>query len=186
MAQVIFAMNQSLDGYVAGEKGDLELSAPSPELFRHFTELERGLAGVLYGRRMYEVMRYWDDDRPEWDAIEHDFAAAWRAHPKWVVSRTLKGVGPNATLVAGNVEAFVRGLKEQLEGKIAVAGPELAGNLGDHGLIDEYHLYFHPRVLGRGKPYFTGAHPPLRLVTTDRLAEDAVRIICRPQTAERP
>jgi len=56
--------------------------------------------GFVYGRRMYEVMRYWDEDRPEWDAEERDFAGAWRSQPKWVVSRSLKSVGPNATLVA--------------------------------------------------------------------------------------
>ena len=60
----------------------------------------RGLTGSVYGRRMYEVMRYWDEDHPEWGAEEHDFAAAWRSQPKWVVSRSLKSVGPNAILVS--------------------------------------------------------------------------------------
>jgi len=123
------------------------------------------------------VMRYWDEDRPEWDALEHDFAAAWRAHPKWVVSSTLKSVGPNATLVNSDVEAFVRGLKAKIDGRIAVAGPELAASLSQCDLIDEYHLYFRPFVLGRGKPYFAGARPPLRLVSTDRVGEDAVRLV---------
>ena len=66
---------------------------PGPTLFHHFTEQVRDLAGSVYGRRMYEVMRYWDEDRPEWDAEERDFAAAWRSQPKWVVSRSLKSVG---------------------------------------------------------------------------------------------
>jgi hypothetical protein len=74
----------------------------------------RGVAGSLYGRRMYEVMRYWDEDRPEWDAIEHDFAAVWRAQPKWVASRSLKAVGANATLVGDNLEAFARQLKAEV------------------------------------------------------------------------
>jgi dihydrofolate reductase len=178
MGELIFAMNLSLDGYVAGEEGGLEsFPPPSAELFRHFTNLERELAGSLYGRRMYEVMRYWDEDRPEWDALQHDFAAVWRAHQKWVVSSTLKSVGANATLVSGDIEAFVRSLKEKVDGQIAVAGPELAGSLTDHGLIDEYHLYFRPFVLGRGKPYFAAARPPLRLVSTDRISEDAARLI---------
>src|SRR3977135_2679767 len=92
MAKLVFGMNQSLDGYV----DHLEMR-PSPALFRHFIEQVRGLTGSVYGRRMYEVMRYWDEDRPEWDAEERDFAAAWRSQPKWVVSRSLKSVGPNAT-----------------------------------------------------------------------------------------
>jgi hypothetical protein len=93
MAKLVFAMNQSLDGYV-----DHIAFAPSPTLFRHFIEQMRNLTGSVYGRHMYEVMRYWDEDHPEWGVAEHDFAAAWRAQPKWVVSRSLKSVGPNATL----------------------------------------------------------------------------------------
>jgi dihydrofolate reductase len=177
MGELILAMNLSLDGYVAGEEGELDSFRPSAELFSHFTNLERGLAGSLYGRRVYEVMRYWDEDRPEWDALQYDFAAAWRAHRKWVVSSTLKSVGANATLVNSEIEAFVRSLKENVAGQIAVAGPQLAGSLTDRGLIDEYHLYFRPIVLGRGKPYFAGARPPLRLVSADRVSEDAVRIV---------
>lgn len=170
-------MNLSLDGYVSGEDGEPNWALPSPELFRHFTNFERELAGGLYGRRMYEVMRYWDEDRPEWDALERDFAAVWRAHRKWVVSSTLKSVGANATLVDSDIEAFVRSLKEKVDGRIAVAGPGLAGSLTARGLIDEYHLYFRPFVLGRGRPYFAGARPPLRLVATDRISEDAVRLV---------
>jgi dihydrofolate reductase len=99
-------------------------------------------------------MRYWDDDQPDWDAVERDFAAAWRAKPEWVVSRTLKAVGPNATLVSDNAGAFVRALKAKLDGEIDVAGPELPGCVTALGLIDEYRLYFRPFVLGGGKPYF--------------------------------
>src|SRR5258705_4812021 len=73
--------------------------APGPTLFRHFIEEAQGQAGSADGRQMYEVMRYWDDDHPEWNAEQQAFAAAWRNQPKWVVSRSLKSVGPNATLV---------------------------------------------------------------------------------------
>jgi riboflavin biosynthesis pyrimidine reductase len=129
---------------------------------------------------MNEIMRYWDDDRAEWDAVEREFAEAWRAQPKWVVSRTLKSVGANATLVGENVEAFVRGLKADVEGDIDVAGPALAGSLTELGLIDEYRLYFRPFVLGGGKPYFAGARPPLRLISNDLVGEDAVRLTYVP------
>ena len=140
----------------------------------------RGLAGSVYGRRMYEMMRYWDEDQPEWDAAERDFAAAWRSQPKWVVSRSLKSVGPNATLVGDDVEAVIRGLKAQLAGEIDVAGPDLARSLTDLGLIDEYRLYLHPVVLGRGKPFFAGPRPPLRLVASDRMGEDVIRLTYVP------
>jgi dihydrofolate reductase len=170
-AKLVFGLNQSLDGYVDHEK-----FSPDPALFRHFVEQVRGLAGSVYGRRMYEVMRYWDEDRPEWSAEERDFATAWRSQPKWVVSRSMKSVGPNATLVADDVEGAIRRLKAELAGEVEVAGPDLAQGLTELGLIDEYRLYLHPIVLGRGKPFFAGPRPPLRLVASDLIGEDAVRL----------
>ena len=175
MAKLVYGLNQSLDGYV----DHLELR-PSLALFRHFIEHVRDLTGIVYGRRTYDVMRYWDEDLPDWVAEEHDFAAAWRSRPKWVVSRTLKSVGPNATLVGDDIEAVIRGLKAQLGGEIDVAGPDLAGTLTDLGLIDEYRLYLHPVVLGRGKPFFSGPRPPLRLVASDRFGEDVIRLTYVP------
>jgi dihydrofolate reductase len=175
MAKLVFGMNQSLDGYI-----DHTEFAPSPALFRHFIEQVGGLTGSVYGRRMYEVMRYWDEDDPEWNAEERDFATAWRSQPKWVVSRSLKSVGPNATLVQDDIEAVIRGLKARLVGEIEVGGPELAQSLTDLGLIDEYRLYLHPVVLGRGKPFFAGPRPPLRLVANDLIGEDAIRLTYVP------
>ena len=110
MAQLVFGMNQSLDGYV-----DHMAFAPSPKLFRHFVEQAREQVGSVYGRRLYEVMRYWDEDHPGWGAEERDFAAAWRSQPKWVVSRSLTSVGPNATLIGNDIEAEIRGIKDRLE-----------------------------------------------------------------------
>jgi hypothetical protein len=125
MAKLVFGMMQSLDGYVAGAADGPELPAPGVSLHGYFNKHVHGLAGSLYGRRMYEVMRYWDEDQSGWGAVEHDFAAAWRAQPKWIASRTLRSVG-------------------------------------------------------RGKPYFAGARPPLRLVAMDRVGEDAVRLAYVP------
>ena len=175
MAKLVYGLNQSLDGYV-----DHLAFTPSAALFRYFIEQVRGVAGSVYGRRMYEVMRYWDEDVPDWGEEEHDFAAAWRSQPKWVVSRTLKSVGPNATLVDGDIEAVIRELKAQLVGEIDVAGPDLAGSLTNLGLIDEYRLYLHPIVIGRGKPFFSGARPPLRFVTSDLVGEDVIRLTYVP------
>jgi dihydrofolate reductase len=173
MAKLVFGMNMSLDGYV-----DHEGFAPGPgvELFNHFIEQARNLTGSIYGRGLYEVMRYWDEDQPGWDTTERDFAAAWRRSPKWVVSRSLKSVGPNATLVGGDFEAVIRGLKTDLDGRLEVGGPKLAASLTKLGLIDEYQIYLRPFVLGRGNPYFAGAQPPLRLVASDRIGEDAIRL----------
>jgi dihydrofolate reductase len=175
MAKIVFGMNVSLDGYV-----DHERFAPGPELFRHWIEQVRSLTGSVYGRRLYEIMRYWDEDQPEWGPAERDFAAAWRGQPKWVVSRSLKSVGPNATLVEGDIAAAIRRLKAEHDGEIDVGGPDLAGSLSDLGLIDEYRLYFRPVVLGRGNPFFTRPRPPLRLVASDRIGEDAIRLTYVP------
>jgi dihydrofolate reductase len=175
MAKLVFGMNVSLDGYV-----DHEEFAPGPSLFRHWIEHVRGLTGSVYGRRMYEVMRYFDEDHPEWTAELREFAEAWRRQPKWIVSRSLKSVGPNATLVGDGIETVIRGLKAQLAGEIAISGPDLARSLTDLGLIDEYRLYFHPVVLGGGKPFFAGPLPPLRLVGNDLMGEDVIRLTYVP------
>jgi dihydrofolate reductase len=175
MAKLIFGLNQSLDGYV-----DHEAFAPGPVLFRHFIELVRGLAASVYGRRTYEVMRYWDEDQPDWGAEERAFAAAWRSHPKWVVSRSLTSVGPNATLVADDVEAVIRRLKADLDGEIEVAGPDLARSLTELDLIDEYRLYLHPVVLGHGKPFFAGPRPPLRFAASALIDDNVIRLTYVP------
>ena len=135
---------------------------------------------MVYGRHMYEVRRYWDDDQPEWNADEHAFAAAWRKQPKWVVSRSLTSVGPNARLVGENLEGAIRELKAERDGDIEVAGPTLAHSLTGLGLIDEYRIYLHPFVIGHGKPYFAGPRPPLRLKASDRIGEDVIRLAYVP------
>jgi dihydrofolate reductase len=175
MARLVFGMNQSLDGYV-----DHMAFGPSPVLFRHFIAEAQQQAGSVYGRRMYEIMRYWDDEQPEWGADEHAFAAAWRKQPKWVVSRSSPSVGPNARLVGDDLEGAIRALKAEREGEIEVAGPDLAQSLTELGLIDEYRIYLHPVVLGRGKSYFAGPRPPLRLVTHDRMDGDVIRLTYVP------
>lgn len=175
MARLVFGMNQSLDGYV-----DHMAFGPSPVLFRHFIEEARGQAGSLYGRKIYEIMRYWDDEHPEWDADNRAFAEAWRSQPKWVVSRSLTEVGPNASLVEGDLEGAVRRLKAEREGEIEVAGPDLARSLTELGLIDEYRIYLHPVVLGHGNPYFAGPRPPLRLVSHNRVDENVIRLTYVP------
>ncbi|MBX5237361.1 dihydrofolate reductase family protein [Rhizobium sp. NLR22b] len=175
MAKLVFGMNQSLDGYV-----DHTAFGPSPILFRHFVEQARRQAGSVYGRRTYEVMRYWDEDHPGWNAEEQAFAAAWRKQPKWVVSRSLTSVGPNASLVGDDLEGAMRALKAERDGEIEVAGPDLAQSLTGLGLIDEYHIYLHPVVLGHGKPYFAGPRPPLRLVSHNLIDENVIKLTYVP------
>jgi len=175
MAKLVFGMNQSLDGYV-----DHDRFAPGPGLFRHFVAEAEAQAGSVYGRRMYEIMRYWDDDDPAWGADERAFAAAWRRQRKWVVSRSRPSLGPNATLVDGDLAAAIHALKAERDGEIEVAGPDLAGSLTALGLIDEYRIYLHPVVLGHGTRYFAGPRPPLRLVAHDRIDGDVLRLTYVP------
>jgi dihydrofolate reductase len=176
MAKLVYGLNQSLDGYV----DHMKIGPPESAVFNHFIELTRGLTGMLYGRRIYEIMSYWQDDLPDWDAEDREFAAAWRSKPKWVVSRSLKSVGPNATLIHDDFEAAIRRLKAEQDGEIDVAGPNLAGSLTNLGLIDEYRLYIHPIVLGSGQPFFTGPRPRLHLVASDRIGEDMIRLAYVP------
>ena len=175
MAKLVYGMNVSLDGYV-----DYDKFAPDPVLFRYFVEQTRNTSGSIYGRGLYELMRYWDGDAWAHDGRAQDdlraFAEAWRRMPKWVVSGSLKDVGPNATLITDDFEASVRELKAEHEGEIEVGGPKLAASLSKLGLIDEYHLFTHPVVLGCGDPFFVAALPRLRLVASDRIGEDVVKL----------
>ncbi|MBP6717078.1 MAG: dihydrofolate reductase family protein [Acidobacteria bacterium] len=175
MATLVFGMNQSLDGYV-----DHTAFAPRPALFRHFIAEAQAQTGSIYGRRMYEIMRYWDDEQPEWSAEERTFAAAWRRQQKWVVSNSLTSVGPNATLITGDLERAIRQLKSEHDGEIEVAGPNLAKTFTELGLIDQYRIYLHPVVLGHGTPYFAAPRPPLRLASSDRMADDVIRLVYVP------
>lgn len=172
MAKLFFGMNQSLDGYV----DHMRMRAPSPTLFRHFIEQTNALAGSIYGRNLYELMRYWDDEQPGWGSAEHEFAVAWRKAPKWVVSHTLTSVGPNARLLQGEFADEVRRLKAEVDGEIEVGGPKLAQGLSELGLIDEYRIYLHPEVLGEGTPFFAAARPPLRLASSEQIDDNVMRL----------
>jgi len=174
MAKLVYGMNQSLDGYVDHDK-----FGPSPKLFRHFIEQARSQTGSIYGRGLYDLMAYWDEDQADWGEAEHEFAIAWRRGHKWVVSNSLKSVGPNATLVGSDFEAAIRKIKAERDGDIEVGGPVLAKSLTDLGLIDEYRIYLHPVVLGSGAPFFLGSRPPLRLVGTEQI-EDVIKLIYVP------
>ena len=182
MGHVVFAMHTSLDGFVSGASGGPEdFPAPSEELHRHFNELERNTALSLYGRAMYGDMRYWDTEDPTWGPVHREYAEAWRATPKVVVSTTLAEVGPNATLVSQDVDAELRRIVDSTDGDIEVAGPTLASTLTRLGLIDEYRLYQRAMAFGEGKPYFAAGMPvDLRLLDVEMLPDDTVLLRYQP------
>lgn len=177
MAKLVYGLNQSLDGYV---DHDNPAFASDPILFRHFIGECRSQAGCIYGRVMYGLMRYWDGDEPGWSDDERAYAEAWQALPKLVVSSTLTSVGPNATLIQGDLATAIKKLKDEREGIFEVAGPNLAQGLTDLGLIDEYRIYLHPAVVGKGTPFFAGATPPLRLVAHEQISDNVISLTYAP------
>lgn len=174
MARFVCSMNVSLDGYV-----DHDRMVPDADVFRFWINAVRRTRHSLYGRKIYELMTYWQDDQPGWGDAERDFAAAWRAQHKWVVSTTLTDVGPNATLISTDVETQVRALKTRLDGEVDVSGTQLMQSLADWGLMDEYRLVYHALALGHGRPLFLGPRPPMRLTASDRIGDSAICLTYR-------
>lgn len=181
MGRIVYAMLQSLDGFIADADGAITLPVPDAALHRHFNEQMRATALSIYGRRMWEVMTYWGEDDPDRDPVGEEFARLWRATPKVVVSRTLETAPEGTTLVRSDVVEAVRALKHDVAGDIEVAGARLAGTLSRAGLIDEYRLYLQPVVLGSGTPYFAdGVRPALGLLGVERLPQDTVLLRYAP------
>ena len=156
MRKLIYSMGVSLDGFIAGADGDIDWSAPDDELHRFHNQQARETGAELYGRRLYETMRYWEtaEDNPSAPEQELEFARIWKDTPKIVFSKTLERVEGNARLVRDNVAEEVAQLKEQPGKDLAVGGAGLASSVMKLGLIDEYRLFVSPVVLGGGTPYF--------------------------------
>jgi dihydrofolate reductase len=156
MRKLIYSMGVSLDGFIAAPDGEIDWSAPDEELHRFHNQQARETGAHLYGRRLYEVMRYWETAEENPSAPEHEleFARIWKDTPKIVFSKTLEKVEGNAKLVGDNVAEEVARLKEEPGNDLAVGGAGLASSFIKLGLIDEYRLFVSPVVLGGGTPYF--------------------------------
>ena len=156
MRRLIYSMGVSLDGFIAGSDGEIDWSAPDEELHLFHNQQARKVGAELYGRRLYELMRYWEtaDERPSAPAHELEFARIWKDTPKIVFSNTLEKVEGNARLVDGDPAEEVARLKEQPGRDLAVGGAGLAATFIERDLIDEYRLFVSPVVLGTGTPYF--------------------------------
>jgi dihydrofolate reductase len=156
MRNLIYSMGVSLDGFIAGPDGDIDWSAPDEELHRFHNQQTRELGTHLCGRRLYEVMRYWDTADQNPSAAEHEleFARIWQALPKIVFSRTLTEVEGNARLATQGIAEEVAKLREQPGKDLGVGGAGLASTCIELGLVDEYRLFVSPVVLGGGTPYF--------------------------------
>ncbi len=174
MGTIIFGILTSLDGYITGPEGGPELPVPEAPLHRYFNRLMQDTRISVCGRKLYQAMRYWDTDQADWPDEAREFATAWQATPKFVCSTTLREVGPNASLIDEDVVGTLRRLKAETDGMIDVGGAELAASLDGLGLIDEYHLYVNPVVLGGGRPFFAGKTPKLRFIGQQVLPQDVV------------
>jgi dihydrofolate reductase len=153
LAKLIYATIVSLDGYVADEEGNFDWAAPGEEVHRFVNDLERPVGTHLYGRRMYEVMRYWEtvDTGADQPPVIRDYAAIWRAAEKIVYSRTLETVSSARTRIEREFDPdAVRQLKASAERDLSVGGPDLAAHAIRAGLVDELHMFVTPIVVGGG------------------------------------
>jgi dihydrofolate reductase len=169
MRKLVYSMTVSLDGFIADSNGEIDWSAPDEELHRFHNQQTREIGVHLCGRRLYEVMLYWEtaDQNPSAADYELEFARIWKALPRIVFSKTLETVEGNARLVKGDIAGEVAKLKEQPGKDLAVGGAGLASTLIGQGLVDEYRLFVAPVVLGGGTPYF----PPLETAINLELVE---------------
>ena len=158
------------DGMYADPEGGLDHYDPEEPEHRYANDLLLETGDEVMGRGMYEVMRYWDGvdvDDPATPDVEREFAVRWRATPKHVVSRGTPELGPNATLLQGDVVEAVRAMKAGDGPDIAIgAGAELFATLADAGLIDLYRFLVIPVALGQGTALFASLRTPLRLRLT--------------------
>lgn len=180
MARLIYAAIASLDGYVADRAGRFDWAAPDAELHQVVNDLERGAGTHLYGRRMYEVMRFWETalEEPEQSAVGQDFARIWQGADKVVFSRTLDAVTTARTRLEREFDpGAVRALKAAAEQDVTVGGPTLAAAAFRAGLVDECHLFLHPVSVGGGTPALpSDLRLDLELVDERRLSAGVVHL----------
>lgn len=178
MRKVIYSMAMSLDGFIEGPDGKFDWATPDSELHQYFNDLERETGAHLYGRRLYEVMRYWEtaDANPESHPVEREYARLWQQVPTVVFSTTLDKVEGNAQLVKGDIAEEVAKLKAQPGKDMFLGGAGIGATFMKLGLVDEYWLYVFPVVAGGGKPFFPASDKPvkLRLIETRTLPGNVV------------
>jgi dihydrofolate reductase len=189
MAKLIYSAIASLDGYIEDEEGKFDWAAPDEEVHAFVNDLERPVGTYLLGRRMYEVLVYWEtielDDQPP---FIRDFAEIWRAADKIVYSKTLGAVSSAKTRIERDVDPeAVRQLKASAERDLRVGGPELAAHAFRAGLVDEVHLFLTPIVVGGGKRCLPAdVRQELELLDERRFGNGVVHLDYRTKTRESP
>lgn len=185
MRKLIYSMFVSLDGFINGPNREIDWHVVDEELHGYVNEQERAIDTFLFGRRMYEVMKYWDtaDKDPSNPPHVLEFARIWQTIPKIVFSKTLGEVGPNARLMREVVADEITTLKQQPGKTISVGGAGLAAGFIGLGLIDEYQSYVHPVVLAGGTPMFQPSDQRIHLrhLETRTLRSGVTHIRYAPQ-----
>jgi dihydrofolate reductase len=180
MGQLVYSAITSLDGFVADEDGTFDWAAPDEEVHRFVNDLERPVGTYLYGRRMYEVMAFWEDPALSGDPepVMRDFAQIWQTAEKVVFSRTLTSVSTARTRLERDFDPeAVRRLKAEAAGPLSVGGPELAAAAIRAGLVDEWHQLVTPVVVGGGRHWLPpGVRLDLDLVDQRRFAGGVVHL----------
>ena len=178
MRKVIYSPMVSLDGFVEGPNRNLDWGSIDEELHRFINDQQQQIDTYLFGRRMYEVMVYWDtaDTDPSNPEYVLEFARIWKTIRKIVFSQTLEQVQGNATLSKGNIVEEIARLKAEPGKDLGVGGATIAATLMRSGLIDEYWLYVQPVILGSGTPMFPALDnkTDLRLIETRRFSSGVV------------
>jgi dihydrofolate reductase len=177
VSKLVYSALASLDGFVEDAEGRFDWAAPDEEVHAFVNDLERPVATHLYGRRMYETMVYWESpantaDQP---AVVQEYGEIWRAADKVVYSRTLETVSSARTRIEPEFDpTAVRRLKETTSGDLGIGGAELAAQALEAGLVDEYHLFLVPVVVGAGKRALPDARVNLQLLDERRFANGTV------------
>src|SRR4051812_3829595 len=185
MAKLIYAAIASLDGYVEDEEGGFDWGMPDEEVHSFVNDLERPIGTYLYGRRMYEVMVFWETAHtlPDQPAVARDFAEIWRAADKIVFSKTLEDASSARTRIERDFDATaIRQLKASAESDLTVGGPHLAAQAIKAGLVDEYQLFLTPIVVGGGKRALPDdVRAELELLEERRFGNGTVYLRYRPR-----
>lgn len=186
MAKLIYSMIGSLDGYIADSTGNFTWAEPDEEVHTFINDLQRPVGTHLCGRRLYEVMTFWESDPPaDAPAYLRDFAGVWQSADKVVYSRTLRSVSSVRTRIAAHLDpAAVRAMKAAAERDLSVGGPELAAQVIRAGLVDEYQMFLAPIAIGAGTPALpVDVRLPLELLAERRFASGMVFLHYRARSA---
>lgn len=177
MGSLVYVALTSLDGFIEDEQGRFDWAMPDAEVHGFVNDLEASTSTSLYGRRMYETMRVWEDVT-EGEPEEVGYAEVWRGLDKVVYSTTLDAVTTSRTTLERSFEPdAVRALVAAADGNVSVSGPALAGHAFRAGLVDEVHLFVSPVVVGGGKPGLpTGVRLDLELVAERRFGNGVVHL----------